>query len=126
MQDLGSALAYARRYTASCLLFVASDEDDDANLADGNEAKASPRKAPAKAASAAPAAPPVEKASAAQVAEVREALVGRFPGEGKDPEVQKARALFVGKACGRMVERLSDLTPGEAMAVLAAAAQEAA
>lgn len=36
MQRLGSAQSYARRYAISSLLGIATDEDDDANSADGN------------------------------------------------------------------------------------------
>lgn len=36
MQEQGSAITYARRYTAQCILGVAADDDDDANTADGN------------------------------------------------------------------------------------------
>jgi ERF superfamily len=35
MQELGSAMTYARRYGASALLGISAEEDDDANLADG-------------------------------------------------------------------------------------------
>lgn len=35
-QEFGSALTYMKRYALSALLGVAADEDDDANLADGN------------------------------------------------------------------------------------------
>jgi hypothetical protein len=37
-QAYGSALTYARRYGVTLLLCLATDEDDDANLAEGNEA----------------------------------------------------------------------------------------
>jgi hypothetical protein len=36
MQEFGSALTYARRYTITGLLGIAADDDDDANAADGN------------------------------------------------------------------------------------------
>lgn len=35
-QEFGSALTYIRRYALSALLGIASEEDDDANTADGN------------------------------------------------------------------------------------------
>ncbi len=35
-QEFGSALTYMRRYALSALLGIASEEDDDANVADGN------------------------------------------------------------------------------------------
>jgi hypothetical protein len=38
-QAFGSALTYARRYGITSLLAIASDEDDDANAADGNSAE---------------------------------------------------------------------------------------
>lgn len=39
-QQLGSALTYMRRYCLSAIVGVVADEDDDGNLADGNEVKA--------------------------------------------------------------------------------------
>ncbi len=36
-QECGSELTYKRRYSLSALLNISSQEDDDANLADGNE-----------------------------------------------------------------------------------------
>lgn len=47
-QEIGSALTYARRYSAAAMAFIASDEDDDANIAEGKPAKIVER--PAKAA----------------------------------------------------------------------------
>jgi hypothetical protein len=38
-QTIGSALTYLRRYSITALLNIASDEDDDANGAEGNEIK---------------------------------------------------------------------------------------
>lgn len=35
-QEFGSALSYMRRYAISAILNIASQEDDDANIADGN------------------------------------------------------------------------------------------
>lgn len=40
MQELGSALTYLRRYALSSLLGIASEDDDDANAADGNTVEA--------------------------------------------------------------------------------------
>lgn len=40
MQELGSALTYLRRYALSSLLGIASEDDDDANSADGNTVEA--------------------------------------------------------------------------------------
>lgn len=42
-QDRGSQITYGRRYQAQCVLGVASEEDDDGNLAAGNEAKVEER-----------------------------------------------------------------------------------
>ena len=42
-QELGSAQSYARRYGISSLLCITADEDDDGNIADGNEIKTSER-----------------------------------------------------------------------------------
>lgn len=44
MQEQGSAITYARRYTAQCILGVAADDDDDANGADGNTIEAQSEK----------------------------------------------------------------------------------
>lgn len=38
-QEIGSALTFARRYSAAAMVFVAADEDDDANTAEGKPAK---------------------------------------------------------------------------------------
>ena len=38
-QGFGSALTYMRRYSLCAMLGIAADEDDDANRADGNDAK---------------------------------------------------------------------------------------
>ncbi len=42
MQETGSSITYARRYALSAILGVATDDDDDANVADGNNAKIEP------------------------------------------------------------------------------------
>jgi len=39
-QQFGSALTYMKRYSLAALLGIAADEDDDGNIADGNEIKA--------------------------------------------------------------------------------------
>jgi hypothetical protein len=39
-QQYGSALTYMKRYTLAALVGVAPDEDDDGNIADGNEVQA--------------------------------------------------------------------------------------
>jgi hypothetical protein len=39
MQEIGSAITYMRRYALSSILGLVTDEDDDANIADGNEAE---------------------------------------------------------------------------------------
>jgi len=44
-QALGSALTYAKRYGLCALLGIASDEDDDANAAEGNTATTEPKTA---------------------------------------------------------------------------------
>jgi len=36
-QEIGSAVTYMRRYALSAMLGLATDDDDDANLADGNQ-----------------------------------------------------------------------------------------
>lgn len=46
-QAVGSAITYGKRYGITTLLGLASDEDDDANAADGNEAQGRDRKPPA-------------------------------------------------------------------------------
>ena len=38
VQDFGSAITYAKRYSLSAMLGIASEDDDDANLAAGNKA----------------------------------------------------------------------------------------
>jgi len=38
-QKIGSAITYARRYSLSAILGIATDEDDDGNLASGNSVK---------------------------------------------------------------------------------------
>jgi len=51
VQALGSSLTYLRRYAVSCLLGVASEEDDDGNASAGNEsqpAQRAPKQEPAK------------------------------------------------------------------------------
>lgn len=40
-QQFGSALTYMKRYALAAILGIAPDDDDDGNLADGNEVKAS-------------------------------------------------------------------------------------
>jgi hypothetical protein len=37
-QEMGSALTYARRYSLTTLLCIATDDDEDGNLASGNDA----------------------------------------------------------------------------------------
>lgn len=50
-QDFGSALTYKKRYALGSILGIASEEDDDANMADGNSIdKAETRQPKAKAA----------------------------------------------------------------------------
>ncbi len=68
-QEMGSALTYARRYTLSALLGIASEEDDDGADAPpttppntpGPAPKPSPVKSPVKSKAAAPATPPAPK-----------------------------------------------------------------
>jgi hypothetical protein len=43
-QEFGSSLSYRRRYALAALLGIVSDEDDDANGADGNEVKSKAEK----------------------------------------------------------------------------------
>jgi hypothetical protein len=43
-QTIGSAITYARRYSLSAALGMASEADDDANSANGNQATTAPRK----------------------------------------------------------------------------------
>jgi len=38
-QDFGSGITYSKRYSLSAILGIASEDDDDANRASGNEAK---------------------------------------------------------------------------------------
>jgi hypothetical protein len=45
-QKIGSAITYARRYALSCMVGVASEEDDDGNAAEGNEARTVQRPRP--------------------------------------------------------------------------------
>lgn len=44
-QKVGSAITYARRYALSSMVGVASEEDDDANAAEGNSRQIEPRHA---------------------------------------------------------------------------------
>lgn len=46
MQEFGSALTYLKRYALSSLLGIASEDDDDANAADGNTIEARQDKTP--------------------------------------------------------------------------------
>lgn len=46
MQELGSVIQYLRRYQVTAILGVASEEDDDANVADGNTVQSSTDRAP--------------------------------------------------------------------------------
>lgn len=43
-QAFGSALTFMKRYALAAMLGIAADSDDDANMADGNEASFQPRK----------------------------------------------------------------------------------
>jgi len=45
-QQFGSALTYMKRYALAAILGIAAEEDDDANIADGNEIKGVVDKAP--------------------------------------------------------------------------------
>jgi hypothetical protein len=42
MQALGSAITYLRRYSVVAILGIATEEDDDGNLGDGNTARVTP------------------------------------------------------------------------------------
>lgn len=44
-QALGASITYARRYALACVLGIATEADDDANHASGNEATTGPRNA---------------------------------------------------------------------------------
>ncbi len=50
-QEFGSALSYMRRYAISAILNIASQEDDDANIADGNHIQEVVQQAPVEKAS---------------------------------------------------------------------------
>lgn len=43
-QGIGSAITYAKRYSLSSILGVVADDDDDANIADGNKFETGERK----------------------------------------------------------------------------------
>ena len=47
-QAIGSAISYAKRYSYASILGLVSDQDDDANIAEGNGFKAKTKKEPAK------------------------------------------------------------------------------
>ena len=47
-QEMGSAITYARRYGVTLICCLVADEDDDANIADGNEVKSRPFSSPHK------------------------------------------------------------------------------
>lgn len=69
-QELGSFLTYARRYSITALLGVASEEDDDANAADGNAVQNREDRAPRQVASRqTPKAAPSAKAKAGNATE---------------------------------------------------------
>lgn len=44
-QEVGSAISYAKRYALSALLGVVAEEDDDANIAQGNAVQKNPKPA---------------------------------------------------------------------------------
>ena len=48
MQEIGSRISYLKRYGLSAMLGIVGEEDDDANIADGNEYKKSQPKKQAK------------------------------------------------------------------------------
>lgn len=62
-QELGSILSFYRRYILSALLGVASEEDDDANLAEGNSATITDKAGNKVVESVRPKAPPPSKPS---------------------------------------------------------------
>lgn len=64
-QAFGSALSYMRRYALCSILGVASDEDDDANAADGNVAQQNsvPPRPKRPSAASKPAAPTIDRAT---------------------------------------------------------------
>ena len=43
-QDIGSAITYAKRYALSSMLGIVADDDDDANIAEGNQFSVSGQK----------------------------------------------------------------------------------
>jgi len=45
MQEIGSRISYLKRYSLSAILGIVAEEDDDANIADGNSYQKQPRKA---------------------------------------------------------------------------------
>ncbi len=46
-QQLGSSLTYMKRYTLAALLGISADEDDDGNIAEGNDVRTTEPKPPA-------------------------------------------------------------------------------
>ena len=89
-QLVGSAITYARRYALSAMVGLASEEDDDANGAEGNQREISQRPAPSK-----PAPKPETKTAMTPPHVV--ALwtkVKAHVGEAKSAEAKKAQALF--------------------------------
>jgi len=43
MQEIGSRISYLKRYSLSAILGIVAEEDDDANIADGNSYKKQPK-----------------------------------------------------------------------------------
>jgi hypothetical protein len=80
-QGAGGAITYGRRYSLGALLALATEEDDDANVASGHAAIPVQRSAPRPAAAAPAPAPKPAPAGMSAVADVLESVVQEFDAE---------------------------------------------
>ena len=80
MQEIGSRISYLKRYSLSAILGIVAEEDDDANIADGNSYQKQPRKTTQKT---------TQKSDT--------------PPSEKDDEISKAQWKYI-KGCGEKLD----------------------
>jgi len=97
-QGWGAAITYARRYGLTCLLGIASDEDDDGNAACGNSVTDASRNQPSK-----PTTQPSKKAAPAKQAPPPAKEESKQAAAGRDIDA----AANWGELCG-LVERVNE------------------
>lgn len=99
-QEIGSAITYAKRYALAALLGIAADDDDDANIAQGNQYQIKQRNG----------APEVKTFSAAMFEAKKDSIAKQMQGGATTKDILKQLAVAnytVSKQVEKMIDELA-------------------